>query len=262
LREVGTTNRTRAADYALAIGDRTAAMLRVHPSNFSIDGFTERPALEDLVALARRFSVPLIEDLGSGLVLAGLVPDEPLVQDSIAAGVDVVCFSGDKLLGGPQAGIILGRADLLAQVRRHPLLRALRVDKLTYAALEATVIEHLAGRARTAIPAIRIASTPIETIAARAEQISGALRSSALRVELIAGMSTLGGGTAPASALPTRLLALSLGSLSPDALETRLRSLDPPVVARIEHDRVVLDLRTVLPDDDDLLATVLAGLEE
>jgi L-seryl-tRNA(Ser) seleniumtransferase len=262
LREVGTTNRTRAADYALAIGDRTAAMLRVHPSNFSIDGFTERPALEELVALARRFSVPLIEDLGSGMVVEGLVADEPLVQDSIAAGVDVVCFSGDKLLGGPQAGIILGRTDLLAQVRRHPLLRALRVDKLTYAALEATLIEHLAGRATSTVPALRMASTPIETIAGRAEQMARALANAGLRAELVDGASTLGGGTAPSSALPTRLLALSVASLSPDALEARLRALDPPVVARIDHDRVVLDLRTVLPDDDELLVHVLTRLAE
>ena len=162
LREVGTTNRTRIGDYALAIGDRTGALLRVHPSNFRIEGFTERATLADLVALARRFSLPLIEDLGSGHCAStsanvAVLDAEPTVQQSVAAGVDVVCFSGDKLLGGPQAGVIVGRAEWVSTLRKHPLMRALRVDKLTYAALEATLGEHLADRAWDTVPVLRMA---------------------------------------------------------------------------------------------------------
>ncbi len=268
LREVGTTNRGRVSDYALAVGDRTAAILRVHPSNFTIEGFAERATLAELVALGRRFQIPVIEDLGSGLVTLGTglddFPDalraEPSVQDTVAAGVDVVCFSGDKLLGGPQAGIIVGRADLLARVRTHPLMRALRVDKLTYAALEATLIEHLAGRADQTIPVIRMATMPLEAIAVRAETLAATLRREGLRAELIDGVSTIGGGSAAGSALPTRLVALSVGGVSADALHSRLRTLDPPVIARIQDDRVVVDLRTIAPSDDEALGHALTGV--
>ena len=268
LREVGTTNRARASDYALAIGDRTAAILRVHPSNFTMEGFTERASLEELVALGRTFQIPVIEDLGSGLVtlgtgvepLADALRAEPSVQATVAAGVDVVCFSGDKLLGGPQAGIIAGRADLLARVRAHPLMRALRVDKLTYAALEATLVEHLAGRATETIPAIRMAAMPVEAIAVRAETLAATLRRRGLRAEVIDGMSTIGGGSASGSALPTRLVALAVDGVSADALESRLRALDPPVVARIQDDRVVLDLRTIEPSEDEAFGRTLAGV--
>jgi L-seryl-tRNA(Ser) seleniumtransferase len=268
LREVGTTNRARAADYALAIGDRTAAILRVHPSNFTMEGFTGRATLAELVALGRKFQIPVIEDLGSGLVTLGTalepLPDalraEPSVQATVAAGVDVVCFSGDKLLGGPQAGIIVGRADLVARVRAHPLMRALRVDKLTYAALEATLVEHLAGRATETIPAVRMATLPVEAIAVRAETLAAALRRQGLGAEVVDGVSTIGGGSASGSALPTRLVALSMDGLSADALESRLRALDPPVVARIQDDRVVLDLRTIGPSEDEALGHALAGV--
>jgi L-seryl-tRNA(Ser) seleniumtransferase len=268
LREVGTTNRARTSDYALAIGDRTAVILRVHPSNFTIEGFTERAPLAELVALGRKFQIPVIEDLGGGLVTLGTglepLPDamraEPSVQATVAAGVDVVCFSGDKLLGGPQAGIIVGRADLLARVRAHPLMRALRVDKLTYAALEATLVEHLAGRATETIPAIRMATMPVEAIAVRAETLAATLRRQGLGAEVIDGVSTIGGGSASGSALPTRLVALSIDGLSADALESRLRALDPPVVARIQDDRVVLDLRTIEPSQDGEFMSALAGL--
>jgi len=268
LREVGTTNRARASDYALAIGDRTAAILRVHPSNFTMEGFTERASLEELVALGRTFQIPVIEDLGSGLVtlatgvepLADALRAEPSVQATVAAGVDVVCFSGDKLLGGPQAGIIAGRADLLARVRAHPLMRALRVDKLTYAALEATLVEHLAGRAPETIPAIRMAAMPVEAIAVRVETLAATLRRGGLRAEVIDGMSTIGGGSASGSALPTRLVALAVDGVSADALESRLRALDPPVVARIQDDRVVLDLRTIEPSEDEAFGRTLTGV--
>jgi L-seryl-tRNA(Ser) seleniumtransferase len=192
--------------------------------------------------------------------LADALRAEPSVQATVAAGVDVVCFSGDKLLGGPQAGIIAGRADLLARVRAHPLMRALRVDKLTYAALEATLVEHLAGRAPETIPAIRMAAMPVEAIAVRVETLAATLRRRGLRAEVIDGMSTIGGGSASGSALPTRLVALSMDGVSADALESRLRALDPPVIARIQDDRVVLDLRTIEPSEDEAFGRTLTGV--
>jgi L-seryl-tRNA(Ser) seleniumtransferase len=267
LREVGTTNRTRIGDYALAIGNRTGALLRVHPSNFRIEGFTERATLADLVALSRRFGVPLIEDLGSGHVVVaptGVAPldREASVQASVAAGVDVICFSGDKLLGGPQAGVIVGRSEFVARIRKHPLMRALRVDKLTYAALEATLVEHLAGRAADTVPALRMASLPVEAVAVRAEIVAASLRGAGLSAEVIDGASTIGGGSAPGSQLPTRLVALAHPSLSADDLEARLRRAPTPVVARIEDGRVVLDLRTVSPADDALLASLISAASE
>jgi len=266
LREVGTTNRTRAADYAAAISPQTALILRVHPSNFQIQGFTERPTLESLVALGRALDVPVAEDLGSGWLAGpagtpgGPLANEPAVGASIRAGVDVVCFSGDKLLGGPQAGIIVGRAAALDRVRAHPLMRALRVDKLTLAALEATLLEHLAGRASETVPVSRMVALTPGAIEARAQALAARVGRGTLTAELIDGVSTIGGGSAPGSALPTRLVSLSLAGETPDTLDTRLRQLDPFVIARIEHDRVVLDLRTVAPEEDETLADVLAGL--
>jgi L-seryl-tRNA(Ser) seleniumtransferase len=285
LREVGTTNKTRASDYAAAISDRTALILRVHPSNFRIEGFTARPALADVVAVGKQFNIPVAEDLGSGflslvtsLIPASLQPhsslasastpaslqpplrDEPAVRDSVAAGVDVCCFSGDKLLGGPQAGIIVGRSDLLAKIRTHPLMRALRVDKMTYAALEATLTEYVAGRATTTVPVQRMLTMTVEEIHARADALATAIRRMpGWRAELVEGVSAVGGGSAPGVELPTRLVALEKIGLSPDALEARLRRLTPPVIARIERDRLVLDLRTVLPNQDRQLAALLSG---
>ena len=265
LREVGTTNRTRAADYGLAIGEQTGAILRVHPSNFRIEGFVERTPLSELVALGRRFSVPVIEDLGSGFTGLGTsrvaaLANEPTVQHSVQTGVDVICFSGDKLLGGPQAGVIVGRAALVARIRRHPLLRALRVDKLTYAALEATLAEHLAGRAGDAVPVLRMAALSAKSIGARAERVAAPLRAAGWRADLVDGFSTIGGGSAPGSGLPTRLLALERARLSADALDSQLRALETPIIARIENGRVVLDLRTVRPDEDDQIAAALAAI--
>ncbi|MDE3154861.1 MAG: L-seryl-tRNA(Sec) selenium transferase [Acidobacteriota bacterium] len=265
LREVGTTNRTRVGDYAAAIGDRTGALLRVHPSNFRIEGFTERPALAELTALAHRFDLPVIDDLGSGyLRLDGdrdhpALRDEPAVQDSLAAGADLVCFSGDKLLGGPQAGLIVGRAALVEQVKRHPLLRALRAGKMTCAALDATLAEYAAGRAATTVPVRRMLALTAPEIGVRAERLAARLRDQGWEAALVDGRSTIGGGSAPGETLPTRLLALGRPGLSADALEERLRQLDPPIVARIERDRVVLDLRTVLPGQDELVGVLLGG---
>jgi L-seryl-tRNA(Ser) seleniumtransferase len=264
LREVGTTNRTRAADYAAAISDRTALILRVHPSNFVIEGFTARPSLEELTAIGRQFNVPVAEDLGSGFFEgAGAGPDagagavsladEPSVQATLRAGADVVAFSGDKLFGGPQAGIIAGRRDLVDTMRHHPLMRALRVDKLTYAALEATLVEHVRGRAAESVPVIRMLSMKVDEIESRAIGITRQLTNA--RIDIIDGFSAIGGGSAPGERLPTRLLAIDASSA--DALLTRLREHDPPVIARIEQDRVVLDLRTVTPDQDVTLASAI-----
>jgi L-seryl-tRNA(Ser) seleniumtransferase len=270
LREVGTTNRTRAADYAAAIGERTAAILRVHPSNFRIEGFTERPRLEELIALGSRFRIPVIEDLGSGHLGSGLLGsglpagdlpglrDEPRVTDSVRSGAGVVMFSGDKLLGGPQAGIIVGQRELLDPVRKHPLMRAFRVDKMTYAALEATLLAYAAGRPEE-IPVIRMITATADEIGRRASRIAEGI-SGAFTTSVVDGSSTIGGGSAPGSTLPTRLLRLSHASLSPDALAERLRALDPPIIARIEDGFVVLDLRTVAEEQDVAVGLLLAQL--
>jgi L-seryl-tRNA(Ser) seleniumtransferase len=262
LREVGTTNRTRAADYAAALSDRTALILRVHPSNFRIEGFTERPTLEELVSLGQRFNVPVAEDLGSGWLAAvegaSALADEPAVTASIDAGADVVMFSGDKLLGGPQAGIIAGRSSVVSRIRTHPLMRALRVDKLTYAALDATLEEYAAGRASTTLPVARMLALTADEIAPRAESLARTLSSQGFDARVIGGMSTIGGGSAPGSTLPTRLVALRHPSLSANALMERLRNAAPPVIARIESDTVVLDLRTIAPSEDERLAGTLA----
>jgi L-seryl-tRNA(Ser) seleniumtransferase len=244
LREVGTTNRTRVADYVASIGPRTAMLLRVHPSNFRIEGFTERPSLIDLVAAAHAAHLPLVEDLGSGCLIDGLA-HEPTVQASIAAGADLVCFSGDKLLGGPQCGIIVGRRALVDQVRKHPLMRAVRVDKLTLAALEGTLLEYLAGRAGETVPVVRMLQENADSIESRATMLAEELHDGGWNVVLTSGASAVGGGSAPGVEVPSILVAIEWPGLSPAALEQRLRTLDPPIIARIEHDRVVLDLRTV-----------------
>jgi L-seryl-tRNA(Ser) seleniumtransferase len=256
LREVGTTNRTRVADYTAAIGPHTALLLRVHPSNFRIEGFTERPDLASLVAAAHESAIPLVEDLGSGCLIEGLA-GEPTVQAAIAAGVDLVCFSGDKLLGGPQCGIIAGRRDLVDRLRTHPLMRALRVDKLTLAALEGTLLEYAAGRAVDTVPVVAMIRASADAIEERARALAEQLRAANWSVVLTSGASAIGGGSAPTVDLPTVLIALEWPGLSADALEERLRALDPPVIARIEDDRVVLDLRTVQPSDEVQLTALL-----
>lgn len=256
LREVGTTNRTRLTDYIAAVSPATAMFMRVHPSNFRIEGFTERPALDDLVGAGRAMHVPVVEDIGSGCLLDDL-EGEPSVQQSIAAGVDLVCFSGDKLLGGPQAGIIVGRKALVDRLRTHPLMRALRADKITFALLEATLAEYAAGRASTTIPVQRMLHASADDIEARAQALAASLASHGWRVAMISGASAVGGGSAPGLQLPTVLLSIGRDGESAEHTERRLRGLDPPVIARIEHDRVVLDLRTVPPEDDALLKRLL-----
>jgi L-seryl-tRNA(Ser) seleniumtransferase len=271
LREVGTTNKTRASDYAAAINEKTALILRVHPSNFRIEGFTERPTVEDLVAVGRKCHIPVAEDLGSGhLSRKGSDPgsdpfafiyDEPAVEDSLAAGVDVCCFSGDKLLGGPQAGIIVGRAALVDRIRTHPLMRALRVDKMTYAALEATLSEYVADRAADTVPVQRMLRLTADEIRPRAQALADQLHGAdGWRADLVAGSSAIGGGSAPGIELPTWLVAVEKRGLTADALAAQLRGLTPPIVARIERDRLVLDLRTVPPDQDQQLSTLLRNV--
>jgi L-seryl-tRNA(Ser) seleniumtransferase len=256
LREIGTTNRTRVTDYTASVSPATALFLRVHPSNFRIEGFTERPSLVDLVTAAHAMQLPLIEDIGSGCLLDDLA-GEPSVQASIAAGVDLVCFSGDKLLGGPQCGLIAGRRDLIERLRTHPLMRAIRADKITFAALEATLAEYGAGRAAETIPVQRMLHLSADDVEARAQAVAAGLAASGWTVALINGTSAVGGGSAPGLQLPTVLLSIARDGESPDATERWLRSLDPPIIARIEHNRVVLDLRTVLPDQDETLARLL-----
>ena len=262
LREVGTTNRTRLSDYEAAINDRTRLLLRVHRSNFEITGFTEQPALEELVQLARKRGLPLMEDLGSGALFdlhtIG-IQGEPGVLDSLRQGVDAVTYSGDKLLGGPQAGMLSGRTDLIQRMRSNSLFRALRVDKLTYAALEATLLSYV-KRDYAAIPVFRMMSMLKEDIGARAEAIAGKVKTSAISVDVVDGESVIGGGAVPSAVLPTRLLALTMEGRSADEIATRLRGGDPPIIARVEEGRVLLDLRTVFPEQDDCIVTALQAL--
>jgi L-seryl-tRNA(Ser) seleniumtransferase len=259
LREVGTTNRTRIADYEKAMTEKTRLLLRVHRSNFEITGFTEQPSIVELVALARKRGIPLMEDLGSG-ALVDLeqfgIRGESTVLDSLHAGVDVVTYSGDKLLGGPQAGLLSGRPDLIARMRANSLFRALRVDKMTYAALEATLLAYV-KREYAAIPALRMMSLTKEEIGARAEAVASRTQSSKIKFEVIDGESVIGGGAAPSSLLPTRLLAITCEGLSADEVLTKLRHSDPPIIARVEEGRVLLDLRTVFPEHDDHLTHAL-----
>ncbi len=273
LREVGTTNRTRVDDYRRAIGPETALLLRVHRSNFRIEGFTEQPGLEELAALGRESGIPVMEDIGSGYLgvpgeaedaaLDALLGGEPRVQASLRAGIDIVCFSGDKLLGGPQAGIIAGRRDLLAKVRRHPLMRAVRVDKLTYAALEATLGEYASGRASRTVPVLATILASPTSLQARCELVIRRVAPQArLRAEVVDGRSAIGGGTTPGLEIPSRVIALSHLGHGADWLDERLRRADPPVVGRIERDRLILDLRTVRPAEDEELASALAQIPD
>jgi L-seryl-tRNA(Ser) seleniumtransferase len=268
LREVGTTNRTRLADYENAINEKTRLLLRVHPSNFKVTGFTEKPAVAELIALGVRAGLPVIEDLGSGCLIdlsaSGIT--EPTARESVAAGFSLVLFSGDKLLGGPQAGIIAGKKDLVAKVRRHPLFRALRVDKLTIAALEVTLRAYLRG-AWNDIPAQRMIRLPLEEIAARTKKFYDALQPQAgglhAEIEIADGTSLVGGGSTPAQSLPTQVLRVTSARHSAAQLEARLRQAPAgiAVIARIEEDRLLLDLRTVFPEEEPaLLNSLLAAL--
>jgi L-seryl-tRNA(Ser) seleniumtransferase len=265
LREVGTTNRTRLRDYESAINENTRVLLRVHPSNFRITGFAEKPTLAELAGLSERSSVPLVEDLGSGSLVdlgaSGFA--EPTVLHSIEAGVSLVLFSGDKLLGGPQAGIIAGKKDLVQRVRRHPLFRALRVDKLTIAALEVTLNAYLRS-AWEEIPAQRMIRTSTQELKQRADnfvrQVRSLVPSSNAKMEIVDGFSLAGGGSTPDQSLPSKIIRVSSAKYAAAKLEQRLRrpANGVSVIARVEEDRVILDLRTVFPEQESQLAASLA----
>ncbi|HEX5705830.1 MAG TPA: L-seryl-tRNA(Sec) selenium transferase [Pyrinomonadaceae bacterium] len=266
--EVGTTNRTRLSDYERAITSETRLILRVHPSNYRVVGFTSAPALKELAALARERGLLLYEDAGSG-ALADLAPlglvGEPVISESIEAGADVVTFSGDKLLGASQAGLVVGRREVVERLRRHPLYRALRADKLTYAALEATLDAHRRGAAATEVPALRMLAATADALERRArafvKKLSKRTGASSLKLDTAAGRSAVGGGSAPTTHPPTTLVLLTHQTLSAAALEERLRTAAPvPVVARIVDDRVALDLRTVSDEEEAELLDALASL--
>jgi L-seryl-tRNA(Ser) seleniumtransferase len=266
LREVGTTNRTGLRDYENAMNENTRVLLRVHPSNFKITGFAEKPSLAELAALSERSSVPLVEDLGSGSLVdlraSGFA--EPTVRHSIEAGVSLVMFSGDKLLGGPQAGIIAGKKDLVQRVRRHPLFRALRVDKLTIATLEVTLNAYLRS-AWEEIPAQRMIRMTAQELQQRAEnflrQVRSLVPSSDANMEIADGFSLAGGGSTPDQALPSKIIRVSSTKYAAAKLEQRLRrpANGVSVVARVEEDRVILDLRTVFPEQESQLGASLAA---
>ena len=260
--EVGTTNRTYVRDYAAAIGERTGAILRVHASNFKVTGFVARPEDRSLGALAHERGIAFIHDLGSGTLLDtsrhGLAR-EVTVPEAVAAGADVVTFSGDKLLGGPQAGVAVGRAGAIAALRAHPLIRAVRPDKLTLAALVATLELYRDGRAETELPVWRmIAATP-SALARRARALAARLGANGVACEVIETRSTVGGGSLPEETQPSRAIALDVRLGRANDLAARLRAGDPPVVARVVDDRAALDLRSVAPEDDDMLARAVTA---
>jgi L-seryl-tRNA(Ser) seleniumtransferase len=258
--DVGTTNRTRLADYASAITPRTALLLNVHASNFRLIGFTEQTPLAEMAQLAHQRGLLLVDDLGSGSLLPtedyGLA-HEPLVQESIAAGADVVSFSGDKLLGGPQAGIIVGKPAAIERIRKHPLMRALRADKTTLAGLQATLLHYLRGEAIVEIPVWQMISATLPQLEQRAAAICAALSNAGIAATTRPGQAAIGGGSLPGETLPTSLVAITPDSLSVDKLAARLRLGQPPIVARIAADLLLLDPRTILPGQDEAVIAAL-----
>jgi len=253
--EVGTTNRTRLSDYEAALSERTALLLAVHPSNFSITGFTEATPVKALAELAHSHGLLVMDDLGSGCLLASERYDlahEPMPQEAIAEGADVVCFSGDKLLGGPQAGILVGKAEVLKRIARHPLMRAVRIDKMTLAALEATLRHYAREEAETSIPIWQMISTPAGKIASRAASWASQLQKQGIMARTQRGEATIGGGPLPGEMLPTTLLALDAEHVPfpLDELAKRLRMRKMPVIARIQRDTLLLDPRTVFKEQD------------
>lgn len=259
LREVGTTNKTRVSDYENAITPQTALILRVHQSNFSIEGFTERPTLQDLVSLGRERSVPVFEDQGTGLIFSleqyGIAA-EPTLLESFSRGADLIAASGDKLLGGPQCGILVGRNDLIERIMKNPLLRAFRADKLTYAALEATLMDHLSEKA-SSIPVRRMLNSSPAEISERCRVVADEVRSSEFQADVVSVMSVIGGGTAPGARLQSSAVSLRHATVEAQMLLRSLRCMEPPVIGRISDDRVLLDLRTVEPEFDSKLIILL-----
>ena len=264
LAEVGTTNRTYARDYLAATDDQTAAYLKVHASNFRMVGFTHAASIGELAEIARERGVALLDDLGSGALLdtaAFGLGSEPTFSDSLGQGSDLVMASGDKLVGGPQAGIIVGRASWVERVARHPLARAVRADKTCLAGLAATLRHYARGEAIETVPVWRMIAAPEATLQVRAEALGAALRERGVVAEPVASVATVGGGSLPGETLPSRAVAVDAAGAGVDELARRLRTGDPGVFGRIERGRLLLDLRTVLPEDDDRLrAAVVAGV--
>jgi L-seryl-tRNA(Ser) seleniumtransferase len=255
--EVGTTNKVRVSDYEAALMEKAALVMRAHRSNFKIVGFTEEPELKDIVDAAHKSNVPVVDDLGSGALIDtakyGLA-HEPTVQESLAAGADIVCFSGDKLLGGPQAGLIIGRKKLLDKIKKHPLARAVRADKTCLAGVTATLMHYLKDEAERKIPIVRMMSFTPEQVKVRAE----AWRKALGQGEVVKAESTVGGGSLPEESMPTFVLSLSLKS--PDKFLEKLRGSNPPIIARTENDKVLLDPRTVLEEQDGKIISALRSL--
>jgi len=263
LKEVGTTNQTAMSDYENAITPETALLLRVHQSNFKMTGFVQRPSISELVKLGKKHNVDVVEDLGSGVLLRTEdfeLAHEPTAFEALSAGVDLVCFSGDKLLGAPQAGIILGRKRCADILRKHPLHRALRLDKMFLAGLERVLLYYLKGEATKKIPAWQMISTPLEALQRRAETIKDALKKSGIEVTIQKSESAVGGGSLPGETLPTIVISFQTKEISPDTCARLFRENDPPIIGRIENERLVLDLRTVFPHQDEILISAIRNV--
>ena len=270
LREVGTTNRTHLKDYVSAINDQTALLMKVHTSNFRIIGFTKEVRLNELVTLGRERALPVVEDLGSGCFINlkrfGL-QGKTTVQETIRAGADLVTFSGDKLLGGPQAGIIVGRRDLIQRCKQNPITRALRVDKMTLAALETTLRLYRDERqAIEQIPTLKMLAVSLDELKSRAEELASSIQRAdqkgGLRIDVRRSFSQVGGGSLPAQDLPTFVVAVRSDDLSPDQIEEFLRRNDPPIIGRIESDHFIMDLRTLMPQQIEIIATAFGRMTE
>jgi L-seryl-tRNA(Ser) seleniumtransferase len=266
LKEIGTTNQTTISDYENAITPQTALLLKVHQSNFKMIGFVERPTINELVKLGRKHKLPVVEDLGSGVMLRTEdfhLAHEPTASEALSAGADLVCFSGDKLLGAPQAGIILGKRKYLQILRKHPLHRALRLDKMFIAGLESVLLYYLKGTATKKIPVWQMISTPLETLQTRADRIKEELAKSGIELSIQKGQSTIGGGSLPGETLPT--ITISVSSVqsvdgSPNQQAKLFREQSPPIIGRIEDDEFVLDLRTVSPHQDETLISAIKNI--
>ncbi len=255
--EVGTTNKVRLSDYEEALAESSGLVMRAHRSNFKLIGFTEEPGLEQIVSIAHKHNTVFVDDLGSGSFIDTSkygMEHEPMVQESLAAGADVICFSGDKLLGGPQAGIIVGRADLIAKIKKHPLARAVRADKTCLAGITATLLHYLKDEAEREIPIWKMISMPLDEVKARAENWARELGAGSVS----ANEATVGGGSLPGESFPSYVLSLSVKS--PDKFLKKLREQNPPIIARTENDKILFDPRTVLPEQDQLLITILQSL--
>ena len=270
LREVGTTNRTHLNDYVSVINDQTALLMKVHTSNFRIIGFTKEVRLNELVTLGRERGLPVAEDLGSGCFINlerfGL-QGETTVQETVRTGADLVTFSGDKLLGGPQAGIIVGRRDLIQRCRQNPVTRALRVDKMTLAALETTLRLYRDERqALEKIPTLKMLAVSLDELKSRAEELASSIQRAGqkggLRIEVRQSFSQVGGGSLPAQDLPTFVVAVRSDDLSPDHIEEFLRRNDPPIIGRIESDHFIMDLRTIMPQQIEIIAPAFGRMME